>query len=150
MALVERGGEVRMFHVENATMENIRDVLVRNVYRKSALHTDESPFYTETGKEFADHRTVKHIRRRIRSLRADRIVHSNTVENVFSVFKRGMTGIYQHCGEAHLHQVFVRIRFQVQQPFRPRLEDTERAAKAIKGAEGKRLMYRQPRASENT
>ena len=60
VALVERGGNVRMFHVKDATAANIRDILVRNVSRKSELHTDESRLYTETGKEFADHKTVKH------------------------------------------------------------------------------------------
>ncbi len=60
MALVERGGEVRMFHVENATAANVREIWSATSDRKSDLHTDESRLYTETGKEFAEHRTVKH------------------------------------------------------------------------------------------
>ena len=101
-----------MFHVENATKANVRDMLVRNVDRKSALHTDESRLYTETGNEFADHRTVKHSAGEYVRYEADGVVHSNTVENVFSVFKRGMKGIYQHCGEAHLHRYLAEFDFR--------------------------------------
>jgi transposase-like protein len=139
------GGEVRMFHVENATKADIRDVLVRNVDRKSALHTDESALYTETGREFADHRTVKHSAGEYVRYDEDTIVHSNTVENVFSVFKRGMTGVYHFCGEAHLHRYLAEFDFRYNNRSALGVEDTERAAKAVKGAEGKRLMYRQPR-----
>jgi hypothetical protein len=96
VALVERGGKAKMFHVQNATKAEVREVLVRNVDRASALHTDESNLYTETGKEFADHRTVRHSAKEYVRYEADAIVHSNTVENVFSVFKRGMEGVYQH------------------------------------------------------
>jgi transposase-like protein len=145
VALVERGGEVRIFHVENATADQVRDVLVRNVDRKSALHTDESRLYTETGKEFADHRTVRHSAKEYVRYEDDATVHSNTVENVFSVFKRGMTGVYQHCSEAHLHRYLSEFEFRYNTRSRLGVEDTERAAKAIKGAEGRRLMYAQPR-----
>jgi transposase-like protein len=145
VALVERGGEARMFHVQTATKADVRDVLVRNVDRKSALHTDESALYTETGAEFADHRTVKHSAGEYVRYEADAIVHSNTVENVFSVFKRGMTGIYQHCGEAHLHRYLTEFEFRYNRRSGPGWNDSDRANDAVKGAEGKRLMYVQPR-----
>ena len=145
VALVERGGEVRMFHVENATASEVRDVLVRNVDRKSALHTDESRLYTETGTEFADHRTVRHSAKEYVRYEDDATVHSNTVENVFSVFKRGMTGVYQHCSEAHLHRYLSEFEFRYNNSSKLGVEDNERAAKAIKGAEGRRLLYAQPR-----
>jgi transposase-like protein len=142
VALVERGAEVRMFHVQNATKAEIRDVLVRNVDRKSALHTDESALYTETGAEFADHRTVKHSAGEYVRYEADAIVHSNTVENVFSVFKRGMTGVYQHCGEAHLHRYLSEFEFRYNRRSGLGIGDTDRTVAIIKGAEGKRLTYR--------
>jgi len=142
VALVERGGETRMFHVENATKAQIRDVLVRNVDRKSALHTDESAFYTETGKEFADHRTVKHSAHEYVRYETDAIVHSNTVENVFSVFKRGMTGIYQHCGEAHLHRYLSEFEFRYNRRSALGFSDGQRTLDIAKGIEGKRLTYR--------
>jgi hypothetical protein len=86
VGLVERGGRVRTFHVQQATAESVRDILVKNVSRKSILRPDESRIYTETGKEFAAHNTVTHSQNEY--VRSN--VHTNTVENVWSVFKRGI------------------------------------------------------------
>lgn len=77
------------------------------------------------------------------------VVHSNTVENVFSVFKRGMTGVFHFCGEAHLHRYLAEFDFRYNNCSALGVEDTKRAAKAVKGAEGKRLMYGQPRAVDH-
>jgi transposase-like protein len=138
VALVERGGQVRTFHVEHATAANIREVMVRNIRRDSMLHTDESRLYTETGKEFAGHETVKHSAGEyVRG-----IVHTNTVENVFSVFKRGMKGVYQHCGEAHLHRYLAEFAFRYNNRSALGVEDTERASKLIHQVSGKRLLYK--------
>jgi transposase-like protein len=142
VALVERGGEVRMFHVENATKADIREALVRNVDRASALHTDESNLYTETGKEFADHRTVRHSTKEYVRYEDDATVHSNTVENVFSVFKRGMTGVYQHCSEAHLKRYLAEFEFRYNRRTALGYNDAMRTDAALKGIEGKRLTYR--------
>jgi hypothetical protein len=125
--------------VQTATSESVRDILVKNVSRKSILHTDESRIYTETGKEFAGHSTVTHSKNEyVRGT-----VHTNTVENVWSVFKRGMKGIYQHCGEAHLHRYLTEFDFRYNRRSAPKISDTERAIDAIKGAAGRRLMYHQ-------
>jgi len=146
VALVERGGKVRTFHVDHANAANVREILVRNVSRDSTLHTDESRLYTTTGKEFGGHETVKHSAGEyVRG-----IVHTNTVENVFSVFKRGMKGIYHHCGEAHLHRYLAEFNFRHNNRSALGVEDSERAANAMKGAEGKRLMYRQSGETNNT
>lgn len=101
VSLVERDGNVRSFHVDHANAATVRDVLVRNVSRESRLHTDESRRYTETGKEFANHETINH--RSGEYARGD--VTTNSVEGFFSIFKRGMQGIYQHCAEKHLHAI---------------------------------------------
>jgi hypothetical protein len=74
------------------------------VSRESALHTDESNLYIRTGKEYARHDTVIHTGHGYVRREGDRLIHTNTIERVFSVFKRGMKGVYQHCGEAHLHR----------------------------------------------
>lgn len=100
VGLVERGGRVRTFHVKHATKGSVRDILVRNADRKSILYTDESNLYPATGKEYAKHGTVKHSAKEYARREGDTVVHTNTIENVFSVFKRGMIGVYQHCGEA--------------------------------------------------
>jgi transposase-like protein len=104
VGLVERGGKARMFHLNDATASTVRDVLVRNVSRDSVLYTDSSRLYTRTGEEYATHRTTNHAAGEYARREGDVVVHSNTVEGVFSVFKRGMIGVYQHCGEAHLHR----------------------------------------------
>jgi len=137
VGLVERGGRVRTFHVQSNTAETVRALLVKNVSRKSVLHTDESPIYTKTGKEFAGHATVIHSKNEY--VRGN--VHTNTVENVWSVFKRGMKGIYQHCGEAHLPRYLAEFDFRYNRRSALGISDTERAHDAIRGAAGRRLMY---------
>jgi transposase-like protein len=149
VGLVERGGKTKLFHVNDANAATVREVLVRNVDRASALHTDESRLYVETGKEFADHRSVKHSAKEYVRYEDDVTVHSNTIENVFSVFKRGMIGTYQHCGEAHLKRYLTEFEFRHNNRSALGVEDTERAEKAMKGAEGKRLMHAQPREADN-
>jgi len=140
VALVERGGRARFFHAKEATAAGIRDILVRNVSRKSDLLTDESRLYVETGKEFNSHETVKHSAGEyVRG-----VIHTNTVENVFSVFKRGMRGVYQHCGEAHLFRYVAEFEFRYNRRAALKVSDRERAEDAIRGATGKRLTYRQP------
>jgi transposase-like protein len=144
--LVERGGKLKRFHVHRATAETAREIMVKTVSRKSELHTDESRIYTELGKEFASHKTITHSAGEY--VRGN--VHTNTIESSFSVFKRGMHGIYQHCGEAHLHRYLAEFDFRHNRRSALGVTDSERATDAIKGAEGKRLMYNQPRQTENT
>lgn len=149
VALVERGGQVRTFHVERATKANVREVLVRNVSRASVLHTDESNLYPETGKEFAAHRTVKHTAGEYVRYEHGYAIHTNTVENVFSVFKRGMKGIYQHCGEAHLHRYLAEFDFRYNRRARLGVSDKERVEAIMEGIEGKRLTYRRPHEAKD-
>jgi hypothetical protein len=144
VGLVERGGEVRMFHINHATKASVRDVLVRNVDRASHLHTDESRLYTITGQEFASHRTVKHTGGEYVRYDGETVIYSNTIENVFSVFKRGMTGVYQHCGENHLHRYLAEFGFRYNNRSGLGIEDAERAATVLEGIRGKRLTYRSP------
>jgi transposase-like protein len=112
VGLVERGGKARMFHLNDATKDTVREVLVRNADRASTLYTDESRLYTRTGEEYATHRTVKHSAKEYARREGDAVMHSNTIENVFSIFKRGMIGIYQHCGEAHLYRYLAEFDFR--------------------------------------
>jgi len=119
----------------------VRDVLVRNADRKSTLMTDESNFYTFTGEEFASHATVKHTGGEYVRYEADRIVHTNTIENVFSVFKRGMVGVYQHCGEAHLHRYLAEFDFRYNRRAALKVTDAERATDLLRMARDKRLTY---------
>lgn len=142
VALVERGGKVRSFHVETANVETVKTILFTNVDRKSALHTDESRLYTKPGAEFDSHRTTNHGSGEYVRYEDAGIVHSNTVENVFSVFKRGMIGTYQHCGEAHLHRYLAEFDFRYNRRSALGIEDHERTDDLLRGAVGKRLTYR--------
>ncbi len=138
VALVERGGRARTFHVDQANKKSVREILVRNVYRETVLFTDESSLYTKTGREFAAHETVTHSAGEY--ARGD--IHTNTVEGYFSIFKRGMKGIYQHCAEAHLHRYLAEFDFRYNNRSALGVEDTERTTKLIQQTGGKRLTYR--------
>ena len=148
VALVERGGHVRSFHVKRATADAVTQIVRTNVSRESAFTTDESKLYTKVGEEFASHRTVTHsageyVRKN------DRTIHTNTIEGYFSIFKRGMRGIYQHCGEQHLHRYLAEFDFRYNNRIGLGINDRERAEIALKGIAGKRLTYRWPDATAN-
>jgi transposase-like protein len=128
-------GKARTFHVDHANVETIREILVTNVRRETELHTDESPLYRRTGEEFAGHRRVHHsVGEYVRDGAT-----TNHVENYFSVFKRGMRGVYQHCSEKHLQRYLNEFDFRYNART---ISDADRAIQAHKGAEGKRLTYR--------
>ena len=137
VALVEREGHVRSFHVANVNAKNVRALLVTNVDRTAHLMTDESPIYKGVGREFGAHYSVNHGAKQFTGLGGYK--HSNTAENFFSIFKRGVIGTYHHMSEAHLGRYCKEfdLRYNTRE-----LTDSERAAVIVKGMEGKRLTYR--------
>lgn len=139
LALVERGGAVRSFHVEDVRSPTLHSVISTNVSPEAHLRTDEAIHYRTIGWNFASHETVNHSKDEY--ARGD--VHSNTIEGVFSIFKRGMVGTYQHCGEQHLHRYLAEFDFRYSNRKALGVSDVGRAARILKGAEGKRLTYRQ-------
>lgn len=143
VALVDpANGEVRAFHMENGAGANVvRDVLVKNVSRKSTLVTDESKLYTRVGAEFADHQTMVHSGREY--VNKDGFT-TNNVENFFGTFKRGMKGTYHFCGEQHLQRYLNEFSFRYTNRIGVGISDAARAAITLKGIEGKRLTYRRP------
>jgi transposase-like protein len=93
LTLVERGGSARSFHIDGTTIATLGPILRANILRETAMMTDQARWYPEIGREFAIHETVNHsIDEYVRGS-----VHTNTVENYYSIFKRGMRGVYQHC-----------------------------------------------------
>jgi transposase-like protein len=138
VALVERGGKVRTFHVAHADKATVSKIVSDNIAREARLHTDESLLYRTVGQEFAAHETVHHSSGEY--VRGD--IHTNSAEGYFSIFKRGMRGIYQHCDENHLHRYLAEYDFRYNHRSALGIEDGERAALAVKGAAGKRLTYR--------
>ena len=142
LTLVERGGKARSFHIARASVPDIAPIVRANIDRESRLMTDEAKHYDKVGADFDAHETVNHAAGEY--VRGD--AFTNTVESYFSVFKRGMKGIYQHCGEQHLHRYLAEFDFRHSNRVRLGVDDTERAKRAIRGAKGKRLMYQQPTA----
>lgn len=140
VSLVERGGNVRSFHVAAADKATVAKIVRENVSRESRLHTDESKLYTEVGTEFAAHETVWHAAHEY--ARGD--VTTNSVEGFFGLFTRSMVGIYQHCAEKHLHRYLAEYDFRYNYRMRLGFNDMARTIAAVKGAEGKRLTYRKP------
>ena len=137
VALVERNGKARSFHVANVNAKDVRALVVTNIDRASHLMTDESPVYTRMGREFNGHSTVNHSASEY--VTTGGFKHSNTVENFFSIFKRGVIGTYHHMSEAHLGRYCAEfdLRYNTRD-----MNDGERAAAILKGALGRRLTYR--------
>lgn len=143
VSLVERGGEVRSFHVTKVNSKTLRPIIVKNASRDSYLMTDDSLIYPKIGDEFKGHGTVNHS--------ADEYVrgiycYTNTVESYFALLKRGMMGSFHSVSVAHLYRYLAEFDFRHNTRD---LTDGERANELLVGAKGKRLMYHQPDQAAN-
>ncbi len=118
----------------------ITAIVRANVHRETAVNTDEGKWYNELGEHFASHDTVNHSKDEY--VRGD--ITTNTVQGYYSIFKRGMKGVYQHYSEKHLHRYLSEFDFHYSNRVALGVNDGERADLAIKGAAGKHLTYRQP------
>ena len=136
LALLERGGDVRTFHIARADKETIAEIAGNNISHEARLMTDESRLYG--GLDVASHERVRHAADEY--VRGD--VTTNTVEGYFSVFKRGMKGVYQHCSEKHLHRYLAEFDFRFNNRIARGIDDATRATRAVEGVVGKRLTYR--------
>jgi transposase-like protein len=136
LAVVERGGRVRSMKVDNLKMPEITRAM-EMADRDSVLNTDEAMHYRHIGREFIAHKRVKHSSGEY----VHKDAHTNTVEGVFSIFKRGMRGIYQHCAEKHLPRYLAEFDFRYSNRAKLGVDDKARADLALKGIVGKRLTY---------
>ena len=118
-------------------------IVRENVAREATIMTDEHGAYRIVRDHFAGHGTTTHSAGEYVNLE-DRSIHSNTVEGYFSIFKRGMKGIYQHCGEQHLHRYLAEYEFRYNHRERNGFNDGERSVAALLGIVGKRITYRRP------
>jgi transposase-like protein len=144
VALVDRDtGQMKTFAFERCTAANVVPVVRENIAREARLMTDESRIYTMVGREFAEHSKTHHKAKEYVNL-ADRSIHTNTVEGAFSIFKRGMKGVYQHCGEHHLHRYLAEFEFRYNNRVALGVDDRGRARNALEGITGKRLTYARP------
>jgi transposase-like protein len=138
LTLVQRGGGARSFHIDSASIAQIVPILRANILSESRLMTDKSNIYTAVGKQYAEHGSVDHGRDEY--VRGD--IHTNTVEGYYSVFKRGMKGVYQHCKEKHLHRYLAEFDFRYSNRVGLGVDDVARADRTLQGIVGKRLTYR--------
>src|SRR5947207_6324902 len=141
VTLVERGGKARSIRVDDVKAKTLRAVVLGNADTKSKLMTDDRRSYPAIGRRFASHGSVNHSAEEW--VRGE--THTNTVEGFFSIFKRGMVGVYQHCSEAHLHRYLAEFDFRYSNRIATGVDDNGRTERAIIGTVGKRLTYRTTR-----
>ena len=139
LSLVDReAGQVRSMVVDDLKPATIVPILQENIAKEASLFTDEASHYTKAAPSFADHQATAHGQDEyVRG-----IVHTNTVEGYFSVFKRGMKGVYQHCAKKHLHRYLAEFDFRYNNRVKLGVGDVERADRVLGGIVGRRLMYR--------
>jgi transposase-like protein len=142
LSLVDRTtGAARSFVIKDLRIATIAPILAANVSREARLLTDEAARYRELGWNFAMHHSVNHSADEYVS-RQDRTIHTNTVEGFYSIFKRGMRGVYQHCSSKHLHRYVAEFDFRYSNRVALGVDDQGRAQIALMGVVGKRLTYR--------
>ncbi len=143
LTLVERRGSARSFHVEKVTKAKVLPIVRDNLDRESHVMIDEAARYAKLGDEFAKHDAVDHSRKEwgYTDRKTGVKINTNTVEGYYSIFKRGMIGVYQHCGEQHLHRYLAEFDFRYSNRSKLGVEDQERARRALIGIVGKRLTY---------
>lgn len=138
LALVDReSGQARSFVVDDVKAATLAKIIRENLSREARLMTDEAAYYTKVGKEFAEHGVVAHQKGEYG--RGD--TYTNTIEGFFSIFKRGMKGVYQHCGHNHLHRYMAEYDFRYNNRIALGIDDQCRADNLLAGVVGKRLTY---------
>jgi transposase-like protein len=143
MSLVERGGKVRSFHIDKTGREEAERIINANVSHEARLMTDSASYYRHGEFDVADHQTVNHdIGEYARYPAGEPVIHTNTVESYYSVFKRGMKGVYQHCQEKHLHRYAAEFDFRHNSRIALGVNDVARFESMVRGIVGKRLTYR--------
>ncbi|MBO9503764.1 IS1595 family transposase [Qipengyuania flava] len=141
LALVDRDTrKARTMVIDDVKAETLMPLVIANVEREARIMTDEHSGYRDVKHYFAGHGTTSHGKGEYVNFE-DRSIHSNTVEGYFSIFKRGMKGVYQHCGEDHLHRYLAEFEFRYNNRAALGCNDTDRSVTALKGIVGKRLTY---------
>ncbi len=134
-ALVQRDGELRAGTVPSVNAANLRAIMRENITPNSHIMTDQLGAYRALDEDFLKHDLVDHGRKEY--VREN--VHVNALEGWFSLLKRGLNGTYHHVSPQHLDRYVGEFQFRYNAR---KIKDGERARKAMKGAEGKRLVYK--------
>jgi transposase-like protein len=141
LALVDRDtGRARSMVIDGVNAEILMPIVLENVAREARVMTDEHYGYRYIKHHFAAHGTTRHSANQYVDYE-DRTIHTNTIEGYFSIFKRGMKGVYQHCGDKHLHRYLAEFDFRYSYRAANGIDDTERSVEALRGIVGKRLTY---------
>jgi len=141
LSLLDRAtGRTRMMHVDQVSIATVTPILKANIAAEARLLTDEAGCYRYMHLHFASHDTTPH-NKGVYVDPANPAIHTNTIEGSFSIFKRGMKGVYQHCGEKHLHRYLAEFEFRYNNRVANGVNDAERQFVALKGIVGKRLTY---------
>jgi transposase-like protein len=144
MTLVDRDtGRARSMVVDKLNAPAVAEILSANLACEARLMTDDARFYKPVGRDYAGHYVVAHATGEYVNA-DDPTVHTNTVEGFYSIFKRGMRGVYQHCAKKHLHRYAAEFDFRYSYRAALGVDDGARAVRALEGAIGKRLTYRRP------
>ena len=133
LTLVQRGGSSRSFHVDGTSAADLLPIIKANVLPGTSVMTDEAGQYAHLSKHFAEHGFTRHGQGEY--VRGN--VHTNTVEGFYSVFKRGMKGVYQHCAEKHLHRYVAEFDFRYNNRVRLGVDDGQRSSAALRGVVGR-------------
>lgn len=148
LSLVDRETkQVRSVVVDDLKLSTLMPILQANIAKEARVMTDEAGQYHGLHKHFAEHGFVRHGKGEYAS-KEDRSIHTNTIEGYFSIFKRGMKGVYQHCGKQHLHRYMAEFDFRYNNRSANGVEDVERAHRALSGIVGKRITYGWPDKAE--
>ena len=132
LALVERKGQVRTVHVENVKAATLLPIVNENIAKEARVMTDDAATYYNKLDGFAGHDTVAHSHGEYVRYDGPVPIHTNSVEGYFSIFKRGMKGIYQHCSEKHLHRYLAEFDFRYNNRVALGVDDEARSEKALK------------------
>jgi len=144
LSLVDRTtGRAKSTVLDFISAKAIGEIVVANLSHEAILMTDEARHYSKLGQQFAGHGHTNHGAGEYVS-RFNPQVHTNTVEGFFSIFKRGMRGVYQHASKKHLHRYLAEFDFRYSNRVALGIDDTDRATRALQGVVGKRLTYRRP------
>jgi transposase-like protein len=137
--LLDREKGVRSFHIAGAKFDEVKAAIAKNMDPAAILMTDEAKMYKNIGTLFAAHHTVHHASG---EYAREGGITTNTVEGFFSVFKRGMKGVYQHCSSDHLHRYLSEFDFRYNNRSALGVSDGQRAERLLAGVVGKRLTYK--------
>jgi len=142
LSLIDRNtGRARSMVIDDIKMKTIMPLLQANIDRESRVMTDDATHYKQVWPYFADHGFTRHLHKEYVA-REDRTIHTNTVEGFFSIFKRGMKGVYQHCATNHLNRYIAEFDFRYSNRKALGIEDAQRAEILLRGVKGKRLTYK--------